>query len=324
MSELSPRNEFTYPSDRELPFYDSYKAGFLAQDSAIWANAENTNLVFTGGGFFSWDATTNTLLWTDQIGVHGFTTPFKAVIDGAADMEVFDGEVIFFKLPRVLEEDTTVQLYRSNRTFLSGAKLHDIKVFCARVGSTIYFGNGQSLKDGDTGDVFGQGLLPKDTEIPHAHETEWVLDAPPGLSSFTPLPVIIPPELGRLILYRNGQRMTEGPTADYTLDTVTGEVTLNIPTGPTERLLVDRRVRDLAVTITSHDHSSLFVEPPLGTTELDAGLTAPILISVRLFRGGYRQAPGSEYTIDLTTGKITLVIASAAGERFEIERIQAV
>lgn len=330
MGDLTPRNNFTYPSEREEPFWDSFKAGVLAEDAAMWANAENSNTQFQGGGVFEWDSINDTLIWTDTIYVAGFSTPFKVSIPGPASIEIQENEVVYFKMLRLLNQNIEVELYRSNRTYMEGVRLHDLRLFCTRWNDTIYFTNGLSLKEGQIGPVFGAGLLPRETVIPHEHEPAVTWIAPgPGITFFTPTPSVVAPQLKRIDVFKNGQLLVEGASEDYTHDVNTGLITLTVPTvvvpGP-DKFTVWRETRDFTVILTSHEHApKLVVKPVGGTTVLSALATSPLLLRIDLFRNGQLQVEGptDDYTADLSTGLIVLTTPSAPGDKYAIQRILA-
>lgn len=328
MSELTPRNFFPYPSEREQPFYDTYKAGELAKDAAIFANSDNSNIVWQKGGIFSWDAATNTLFWTDTIYINGFHTSFGGFIPEGSIM-LQENEVIYFKMPRLVQGDyTSLDLYRSSRIFLEGTRLHDLKLFVTRRDDVLYFANGMSLKDGDTGPLFEAGLIKLTTVLPHQHEPAWLYVAPAGgINTLTPTPVITAPDLVRMDVYRNGQLLVAGLTEDYTVDLTTGVITLNVPTtvipNP-DKFIVFRETRDNSgVMVSSHQHALPLVLSPIpGTAVLNALASAPFLLRVDLFRNGQLLSAGAseDYTVDLGTGLITLAVPSVFGDKFEIWR----
>ena len=331
MGELTPRNNFPYPSFGEQPFFDNYKAGELAKDAAIFANSDNSNLLFTGGGVFSWDAANDLLFWTDTINVNGFHSPFGGYIP-AGSVNIQQDEVIFFELPRLVKNaDVQLQLYRSSKIFKEGVRLHDLRLFVVRKNDTLYFYNGLSLKDGDTGTLFGQGLLPVQSVLPHKHEPAFVYVAPAaGIFTITPQPVITAPDLVRVDLFRNGLLQVEGPTEDYTVDLNTGVITLTQPTvvvPSPDRFVVWRETRDNTVSVTSHQHATkLILTPTPGTSVLNALSSSPFLLRVDLFRNGLLQVEGAsdDYTVDLNTGLITLNVPSELNDKFEILRELAI
>ncbi len=329
MAELSPRNDFPYPSEREEPFYDTYKAGELAKDASIFANADNSNIQFTGGGIVSWDAPNNLLFWTSDIQVNGFHTSFGGTIPSGS-VTVQEDEVVYFSMPRLQQDaDATLSLYRSSRIFLQGTRLNDLKLFVVRKGDTLYFYNGLSLKDQDTGTLFGQGLLPLQSVFPHQHEPAVTYVAPiAGLTQIIPIPSVVAPDLVRIDVYKNGALLAEG--VDYTVDLVTGIITLTVATvivpNP-DKFVIWRETRDTTVTLTSHQHATkLVISPAPGTGTLNTLVTSPFLLRVDLFRNGALQAEGGtdDYTIDLGTGVISLAVASVALDRFEIFRELAI
>jgi len=328
MSELSPRNLFPYPSEREQPFWDVFKSGQLAQDAAIFANSDNTNIVWQKGGIFSWDAATDTLFWTDTIYVNGFHTPFGGFIpEGSIQLQ--ENEVIYFQMPRLVQNDNNeLQLFRSSRIFLEGARLHDLKLFVTRRDNVLYFANGCTLKDGDTGVLFGAGLIKISSVLPHQHEIAWLYIAPAaGLFTLTPVPIITTPDLFRVDVYRNGQLLVEGAAEDYTVDLTTGIITLIVPTAiipNPDKFIVFRETRDSSgVVVSSHQHApALLLKPTPGTSVLNTLATAPFLLRIDLYRNGQLLSAGAleDYTVDLVTGLISLAVSSAFGDKFEIHR----
>jgi hypothetical protein len=337
MSELTPRNDFPYPSEREQPFYDAYKAGELAKDAAIFANSDNSNVVWQKGGIFSWDAATNTLFWTDTIYVNGHHSAFGGLIpEGSVVLQ--ENEVIYFQLPRLVQnEDMELDLFRSTRIFKEGARLHDLRLFVTRRDDVLYFANGCTLRDGDTGVLFEAGLVKTSTVLPHEHQPAWRWIAPAaGINTLTPLPIITTPDLFRIDVWRNGQLLNEGATEDYTVDLTTGIITLLVPTvivpGP-DKFIVFRETRDATgVTFSSHQHApTLLLKPTPGTSVLNALATAPFLLRIDVYRNGQLLSgvvlPGpatEDYTLDLTTGLVSLNVASALGDKFEIHRELAI
>lgn len=330
MTELTPRNDFPYPSEREEPFYDSYRAGELARDAAIYANSDNSNIQFMGGGTFSWDAANDLLFWTDTIQVNGFHSPFGGYIDSAS-VTIQEDEVVFFEMPRLVQDaDAQLTLYRSSRIFIEGVRLHDLRLFVTRRGDTLYFYNGQSLQDGDTGTLFGQGLIPLSTVLPHQHEDAWVYTAPgAGITQLTPQPVITSPDLFRVDVFRNG--VLQADPDDYTVNLTSGVITLvqsTVVVPNPDRFVVWRETRDpSAVSVSSHQHASkLILSPTPGTSVLNALATSPFLLRVDVFRNGLLQVEGAgdDYTADLGTGLITLSVQSVLNDRFEIFRELAI
>lgn len=329
MTELTPRNAFPYPSEREEPFYDSFKAGEVQKDASIFANADNSNLQFMGGGVFSWDAANDLLFWTDTIQVNGFHTSFGGYI-ATGSILLQEDEVVYFQMPRLVQEaDQELTLYRSSRIFVEGVRLNDLRLFVTRKGDTLYFYNGKSLQDGDTGALFGAGLLPFASVLPHQHEPAYDYVAPSaGLFTITPTPVLTSPDLIRMDVFRNGQLLSEPD--DYTVDLATGVITLVVPTTVTpnpDKFRVWRELRDTSVTVSSHQHATkLILKPTPATAVLNALASSPFLLRVDVFRNGQllTEGAGDDYTVDLGTGLITLAVPSVLNDVFEIFRELAI
>lgn len=325
MTELTPRNQFPFPSEREEPFFDSFKSGELAKDASIFANADNSNIQFIGGGNFSWDAPNDLLFWTDTIQVNGFHSPFGGSIS-TGSIFIEQDEVIFFKMPRLVQTaDAVLELFRSSRIFIEGVRLNDVRLFVVRKGDTLYFSNGLSLQDQDVGPLFGQGLLPMQTVLAHGHEPSFLFIAPSaGILTIAPLPVIVAPDLSRTELYRNGLLQVEGD--DYTVDINTGIISLVTATAVVpnpDKFVVWRDTVDTTVALTTHTHAAkLILQPTPGTSVLNALVTSPFLLRVDVFRNGQLLVEGvsEDYTVDLGTGQITLSTPSAFSDKFELFR----
>jgi hypothetical protein len=324
MAELTPRNEWTYPSEFEEPYFAPAQDNAIAVDAGVYANAENSQLQFLSVGVVGWDKdgispTTGLLFWSDVIQITGWSTPFKAFIAGPASVELDDGEVLFFLMPRLLAQDTQVEIYRANRIFLLNQRLHDLRLFAARIGDVVYFYNGKSLKDGDTGLLFGGGLISTSLFPPHKHLAALVIEPPSaGVSMLNMLSAS--PALTKVQLFRNG--LIQSDPADYSLNLVTGILVLVIPTvSAVERFVALREETDLSVVTTTHSHlTELTITPPPATVMLDMLVVQPPLEAIELFRLGQLLSEPADYSLDLTTGFVTLTIASVFGDRFQAFR----
>jgi len=211
---------------------------------------------------------------------------------------------------------------------LEGVRLHDLKLFVTRRDGVLYFANGMTLKDGDTGALFEAGLIKLSTVLPHQHEPAYLYIAPAaGIFTITPIPVLTTPDLSRVSIWRNGQLLFEGATEDYTVDLNTGIITLIVPTAVVpnpDKFIVFRETLDsTGVTVSSHQHTvPLLLKPTPGTSVLNTLATAPFLLRIDVFRNGQLLSEGAteDYTVDLGTGLITLAVTSALNDKFEIWR----
>jgi hypothetical protein len=320
MPDITPRLSVATPAEFEEPYFDAARSETLAWDAGIYANAENSQLQFMGGGVLGWDkdaasAVSGVLFWTEDIHVAAYTDPFEATVAGPASVELQEGEVLYFIMPRLMRADTPVQLYRSNRIFLEGTRIHDLRLFAARWNDVLYFYNGLSLKDGDQGELFQGGLLKPAGPALHTHHDPLVID--PGAIGVTNLDMLMTsPDLDRVDLYRNGFLQSE--PADYSLNLATGIVTLvNPTTAIDERFIALRYCNDFASTGLDHQHlTPLVIEPAPGVFILDMLVSDPLVDGVDLFRNGQLLAEPGDYSYDSGTGFVTLVVQTVASERF--------
>jgi hypothetical protein len=320
VSTPSPRLGIGLPDEREEPYYQTGRNRDIAWDAGVFANAENSQMVLLGGGNLGWDADatdpdTGILFWSENVEITSWTTPFKAIIEGPASVELQDGEVLFYVMPRLMRQNTVVQLYRSNRVFLEGTRIHDLRWFCVRVGTTIYFQNGLSLKDEDLGLVFGGGLFSPSLTVPHEHKDALKIE-PPSAGIGTLDVLATAPDLKRVQLYRNG--FLQSDPDDYSISLATGIITLVTPTvSSSERFIVLRECQDTVSPTTTHDHlPPLIINPIPVTTLLDMLVSSPTLDAVDLYRNGLIQAEPDDYSLDPGTGFVTLVQPTVLGEKF--------
>lgn len=329
MPENTPLNQYPIPSEYEEPYFASARSYFLAADAADWGLAENDNTIWSGGGSFSWSAGSGTLTWSTQVELRTKTSVWKVGIPGPpapnGQVVLQDGEVAFFRMPRLLVADQTVSLTVGPITQLPGVRLHDITLFASRIGDTIFFADGKSLKDGESGEIFGGGT--GSVVQPHEHQPARVIEPPSAGTTLLDLNVVSfsPATLKRVELFRNGNLLHDPD--DYTVDLITGIVTLVDPTVRPSLLDPDpERFIALMETnppvITTGDHAHLaprIVEPIAGTFQIDMLVTSldyPALQRIELHRNGSLLSEPDDYVLDLPSGLVTLTIPSVLGERF--------
>jgi len=327
--ELTPQNDYPIPSEFDEPYFASAKSYFLATDMADWALSENDNFIWAGGGSFSWFATTGTLTWAETVEIRSKTTVWKTNILGppapGGQIVLQDGECAFFKHPRLQISDQSPQLVIGPITQIPGARLHDITLFATRVGTTIFFADGKSLKDGESGEIFGGGT--GSVVQPHEHQNEKSIEPPSLGTTVLDLNIISfsPANLKRIKLFRNGE--LQHVPDDYSVDVNTGLVTLvtatlrpNLLDPDPERFIAFMETFPPVITTGDHQHMApRIVEPPAAAFQIDMLVTSldyPALARIELHRNGSVQSAPSDYILDLPSGLVTLTIPSAFGERF--------
>ena len=331
MSDQTPLNQFPIPSEFEEPYYPVIKGYFLATDMATWSLSENDNLIWSGGGTFSWNAISGLLSWSLPVEIRAKTTPYKVIIPGpplpGGQVQLNDGQCAFFQMPRLLVGDQLipVPLTVGPITAIPGVRLCDIKIFACRIGTTVFFANGTSIDDGQSGVIFGGGI--GTTVTPHEHEPALVIEPVSAGIGTLDLNVasFAPGVLKKVSLYRNGELLSV--PADYSVNLGTGIVTLVVPTiSPSisdpnpERFVALREVSPPVTTSGNHQHlAALVTEPIAGTTAIDMLVNSgdyPALGKADIFRNGAIMSQPADYTLNLATGLATLVVPTAPGERF--------
>lgn len=325
MSELTPLNNFPFPSENEEPYFSIMRSHFVATDASHWALAENDNLIWNGGGNLVWNAGSGTLTWGSSIDIRSHTTVFKVSVPGppapGGEVILQDGEVAFFRMPRSLVADQVVTLEVGPITRIPGTRLHDIKILAARLGDTLHLPQGKSLKDGESGLLFGGGI--NITAPPHEHQPAKIIEPPfPTNTLDLDVAAFAPSVLRRLHLYKNGELIVE--PFDYTVNLGSGLVTLVVTALPGDRYVALMETTPTAGSPGPHQHLvPLVKEPAPATINLDVLVTSgdvPALQRIDLFRNGLLQASPADYTIDLATGIVTLVIPTIPSERFVVMR----
>lgn len=329
MAEFTPLNVYPHPAEFEEPYYPSIKAYFLATDAADWALAENGNLIWAGGGSFSWSATTGVLTWSSAVTIRSKTTVFSFTVAGppapGGTLTLQDGECAYFQVPRLQVTNQLVTLIIGPITQIPGVRLHDVRLFATRIGSTIYFADGKSLKDGESGELFGAGT--GSTVQPHEHQPAKVIEPPASGETVLDLNIIsfAPANLKRVRLFRNGQLLSSPD--DYSVNLTTGLVTLVTPTirpngfdPEPERFVAFMETFPPIITTGEHGHlAPRIVTPPALTFQIDMLVTSldyPALARIELHRNGAVLSEPDDYSLDLASGLVTLIDPTVVGERF--------
>jgi len=281
---------FTFPAPNEEPFQEPFEEGMRQQDVSAYANSENGNLIWSGGGTVSWNSGTGILTWTADINITGMSTGPRFAVLEAGSVSLEDGEVAYFIMPRLLVADVIVELMRSGRIFSTGAKLHDLRLFAVRIGNIVYFGDGSSIQNGESGAIFGSGLG--------------------GAGGIT---LIQQGADGGVVVTNGG-----GPTVDLEADFAGSGGNFGVAT------TVARSDHSHAGVVHTHE-PQLKIEPGAGVTSLnlnaDGGIGAKTLIYAAIFRNGVLQSEGDQVTINLGAQSAALLFTTVASDRFLIERV---
>lgn len=144
MSELSPRMEWTFPSEEEDPWYDRFVDFIRSLDASGFAAREDRNIILSGGGTISW-STGAGLTWTSPFQIFSPSTGFFTQLQPTT-VVLADGEVIRFNIVRHPGQNNNVApvaapyAENTDNSMLLGM----------RVGDNFYFRSGQAMGDGDS------------------------------------------------------------------------------------------------------------------------------------------------------------------------------
>lgn len=292
MARQTKLMKITFPSADEEPFTDAHQQGMVEMDQIQYANSENGNLVWSGGGTASWTAGTDTLTWDADINITAMTTGARFAVIPAGTLLLEDGEVAFFVMPRLMIADQVIEVVKSNRVFNVNARLNNLRLFVARIGDSLFFGNEGSMINGDSGPLFGGGLSGGGAAVT-------LIQSP--LASVT---VVNP----------------AGPTTDL-------ETTF-AGSGGNFGVLSSSARSDHSHAGVTHTHEiQLKIEPGAGVTALnlnaDALIGAKTLIWAEVFRNGQRLSETDDLTINLGLQTAALLFTTLATDRFIINRVTA-
>jgi hypothetical protein len=292
MARQTKLMKITFPSADEEPFTNAHQQGMVETDQIQYANSENGNLVWSGGGTVSWTAGTNTLTWDADIKLTAMTTGARFAVISAGSLLLEDGEVAFFVMPRLMIADQVIQVVKSNRVFNVDARLNNLRLFVARIGDTLFFGNDGSMVDGDSGPLFGGGL----SGGGGAGTVTSIISTDTSVTVTNPAGPIVDVETSFAGSGGNFGVAASSARSDHSHAGVT------------------------------HTHEiQLKIEPGVGVTVLnlnaDALIGAKTLIWAEVFRNGQRLSESDDLTINLGLQTAALLFTSLLTDRFIINRI---
>lgn len=233
--DLTGRMQIPFPSEAEKPFFPSYRAQMNSIDAHHFAHSENKNILFTGGGTFSFNATTGVLDWSGTITVQGLISGFAATIAGPSSVTLSDGDISFITMPRLLTANAQTAVTVVARLGVSAVTPSDQVFLAVRIGSEVFFPNGNTLLDGQSKTVFSGGMA---SGSGHVHTLE-KFDATGGETSFNLSTTS--PQLLDLRWYKGG--MLQFPGDDFSVVLATGVVTLLGPVAQAgEKYVADKTI----------------------------------------------------------------------------------
>lgn len=226
--ETTNASGLSYPGKNDVEWFNTFQQMIEAVGQHIRGLSQNAELLYTGGGSVSWNATTGTLTWAEDIKVWQHETGFESVIP-AGSVVIASGEIAFYRLYRSLEAEATVVLSTGPLIQSPDDVRANLTRFAINVGGICHLPNGKCLKDGEAADVFEAGAASLGgAGTPAAPQV-----STPTLAATTV--TITGPAPTRVHVYRGGQRQAE--PGDFTRAGNT--LTFVIPFNGTENVIVD-------------------------------------------------------------------------------------
>ena len=145
----SPRMQWPYPRDGEDPWYSSFEGMVRAEDASVFALHDEKNVILSGGGDISWDATLNTVTWALPILLNSSQSGYAETIPaGSLALIVNDGTLGYVRF--VPSPQAPVALALEAADVLPPSEVDNTLVLFRRRQNRLYWRNGGVLNDGDS------------------------------------------------------------------------------------------------------------------------------------------------------------------------------
>lgn len=148
----SPRMRWPYPSEGTDPWYDSFVALVNASDASAYAAFETQAITVSGGGYFTFNASTGSLSWEFDLQINNAVVGVPQYID-SGPITLQDGQFAYVNLIRGALPDYPYLPLKTAFT-LPNTDYNSVLLLWQRIGPRIYFRNGAILQDGGTAAVF--------------------------------------------------------------------------------------------------------------------------------------------------------------------------
>ncbi len=204
MTNATPRLGIPYPEEGVRTWFDTFDATMDALEAFDVAAIEARNLIFFGGGEFSWDLDSSTLTWDADLLL---SSPGSGRLQTLPAGSVVLAEGQFFVVVLSVMPSSPVALTPETEAVIPPGT--SAVALAIRAGGVVYFRTGLRLGDGDSGSPFafqggGGGDALEDAREAFdgdGMETDYLLADPP---------------VGIPLVFLNGV-LQEGGAVDYTL-----------------------------------------------------------------------------------------------------------
>jgi hypothetical protein len=147
--------QWPYPRDGEDPWYSSFEDMVRAMDASSIAVHDQKNVILSGGGVISWDATTGIVSWALPIMLNSSQSGFAETIP-AGSLEVpTDGLIGYVSFITSPSDNVTVELFTAD--VLPAPDVNNTFVLFRRRQNKLFWRNGGVLGDGDSLAIIDDG-----------------------------------------------------------------------------------------------------------------------------------------------------------------------
>lgn len=133
----TPRLQLVYPERNDSSWMSTFEALVEGIDAALYANREDRNLVFTGGGNVKFTSATGVLSWSADISVMSANTGYYSVIP-AGSIHLDDGQLAYITLTRGLTQSVQISVLKGPQV-PNAPRGDDSLFFVLRKGNVCHF-----------------------------------------------------------------------------------------------------------------------------------------------------------------------------------------
>ena len=168
----SPRMGWPYPAENAEQWFKSFESFVNAMDTSGFASREDRQFILAGGGTVTWNSTTGTLEWTDDLHLVSAISGFRISAE-AASVTLTEGQLMYVTVIRAPTQNITT-------TPSIGVQVPDTDnsvLYAARIGDRLYWRNGLMMQNGESFSTVGasQGGSTTDPNAIHVNVDSEIL-----------------------------------------------------------------------------------------------------------------------------------------------------
>lgn len=151
----SPRMRWPYPAEGVDPWYDAFQDMVRAQDATALALHDQKNIILTGGGDISWNASTGVVSWTLPITLNSSQSGFIESVPAGSLYVPDDGQYGYVRF--VPSPQDNVELVLRAADVLPASDVDRTYILFRRRQNKLYWRNGGVLSSGETAAIIDDG-----------------------------------------------------------------------------------------------------------------------------------------------------------------------